>query len=412
MTIVGNASSAQNNVSPPPLNPATSGAVRVDFGSGRPTTYCNDCEGVPLEQAVRSGDTKLGYEIQARASGYDPRSIVSGSAEDKQVIADLGATLDRWMTPGAVRSAGIASNMNAFRAEAGTTVTLREQAATSTLNTATPDTSGPTYSATGAAQIPVEAGQCIMRDNPILEMQWRTTTSPVTGKSGFTQPLKGALDNAGIRSGFSVNREPVGGTSSNSPAARTQNGNAARDAIADRLRADPSITSVQTEVPRQTSLGGRNVDVVANQNGPRPEMNRVIEIESKLGRASASQETLTQVAKDAERLSDNATVRGLGVGLERVGRVARPIGVVIDAVQIGSAYRADGNQIGEKTQRAAGSLAGGAAGAWGGAQAGAAIGSLGGPIGTVVGGVIGGIAGGIVGSGVGEKAVDWVRSWF
>ena len=412
MTTVGNALSVHNNVSPPPQNSATGGVVRVDFGSGRPATYCSDCEGIPLEQAVRSGDTKLGYEIQARANGYDPRSIVPGSAEDKQVIADLGATLDRWMTLGAVRSAGIASNMNAFRAEASATVTQREHAATSTLNASLPDTSGPTYSATGAAQIPIEAGQRIMRDNPILEMRWLTTTSPVTRKSGFTGPLQGALNAASIDTAFKINPVPQNSTASNSPAARTQNGNAARDAIADRLRADPSITSVQTEVPRQTSLGGRNVDVVANQNGPRPEMNRVIEIESKLGRASASQETLTQVAKDAERLSDNATVRGLGVGLERVGRVARPIGVVIDAVQIGSAYRADGNQIGENTQRAAGSLAGGAAGAWGGAQAGAAIGSLGGPIGTVVGGVIGGVAGGIVGSGVGEKAVDWVRSWF
>ncbi|MEJ2458888.1 MAG: hypothetical protein P8Y58_12400, partial [Novosphingobium sp.] len=99
-------------------------------------------------------------------------------------------------------------------------------------------------------------------------------------------------------------------------------------------RGDPLVDKA---VHRQTSLGGRYVDVVATEPGARPEMNRQIEIESKLGRASASADTRLQVAKDAERLARNVSVRGLGTTLEGVGRVARPIGMAIDAVQVGQA---------------------------------------------------------------------------
>lgn len=390
---------------PAPTPTATSSqSVQVDFGSGQPNLYCNDCTGVPLEQAVRSGDAKIGYDIQAQANGLDPATIAPGSAEDKQVIADMTATLNRWMSQGEPRGDGIASSMGAFRAEAQATVAMREQ---------NQETGGlPTLSATGASTIPTEVGGRILRDNPALEIRWQSTTSPVTNKDGFTKPLETLLDNAGIVRDGPVNPPPPGGTTSNGPAATTQNGNAARDAIADALRADPNYTNVQTEAYRQTSLGGRYVDVVATEPGARPEMNRQIEIESKLGRASASADTRLQVAKDVERLTENANVRGLGTALEGVGRVARPVGLVVDAVQVGQAFRQDGNSFGDNTQRAVGGLAGGAAGAWGGAQLGAAIGSVGGPVGTVVGGVIGGIAGGIVGSGVGEKAVDWVKSWF
>lgn len=391
-----------SNVSPPPPPPpppVTAKAVTVNFGSGQqPATYCQTCPGTPIDVAVRSGDTKIGYELQARANGLDPATIQPGSAEDKQVIADLSTTLNRMMAQGTARSDGIASNFSAFRAEAAATVAMRE--------------SGPTYSAAGVAQIPVAAGGRILRDNPILEVQWQTTTSPVTGKSGFSGPLESALDANGIRRDLATNPVPPGSTSSNAPAARTQNGNAARDAIADNFRRNPNFSDVQTEVPRTTSLGGREVDVVARERGARPEMDRVIEVESKLGRASASAETLTQVAKDGERIADNVSVRRLGSTLETVGRVARPVGVVIDAIQVGQAFRADGNRVGEQTVRASANVAGGAAGAWGGAKVGAAIGSLGGPVGTVIGGVVGGVVGGIVGSGLADTAVDWVKSWF
>lgn len=119
-----------------------------------------------------------------------------------------------------------------------------------------------------------------------------------------------------------------------------------------------------------------------------------------------------QVAKDVERLAANVGVRRIGTVLEGVGKVARPVGVVVDAVQVGRAYRADGNRVGDRTQRAIGGVAGGAAGALGGAKVGAVVGSFGGPVGTVVGGVVGAAIGGIVGSGVGEKAVGWAKGWF
>lgn len=277
----------------------------------------------------------------------------------------------------------------------------------------------PTYSAFGFAQTPGVAGGRILRDNPILEVQWHSTVSPVTGKSGFSGPLQRLLDAGGIQTNFPVHPAPAGSTSSSTPAANTQNGHAARDAIADQLRASGNYTHVGTEATentrRVTSLGGRQVDVVATQTGARRETNTQVEVESKLGRASASSDTRLQVAKDVERLTDNVSVRRLGTVLEGVGRVARPVGVALDAIQVGSAFRADGNRFGDNTQRATGSLVGGAAGAWAGAQAGAAIGSLGGPVGTVVGGVVGAVGavvGGVVGSGVGEKAVGWVKSWF
>lgn len=273
----------------------------------------------------------------------------------------------------------------------------------------------PVISGTGLGQTPITTGSQLLRRNPTLEIQWRSTTSPVTNRSGFSRPLQSTLDAVGINRSQPVAGKPAGGTTSNSPAARTQNGTAAERAIASQMRADPRYSNVQTQIPVRTSRGTRIVDVVATQRARNPEFNKRIEVESKLGYAAATRGrngTLTQVAKDAERIAENTRVRGWGTTLKSVGRVARPIGMAVDAVQLGQAFRADGNRIGDRTQRAAGSLVGGAAGAWGGAQAGAAIGSLGGPVGTVVGGVVGGVIGGVVGSGVGEKAVSWVKSWF
>lgn len=275
---------------------------------------------------------------------------------------------------------------------------------------------GVTYSATGAALAPGAAGGRILRDNPILEIRWETTISPVTGRSGFSRPLQDILNASGIKAGRPANQVPAGSTASNTPAAATRNGNAARDAIATRMQASGKYTHVGTEATentrRATTLGGRHVDVVADKNGPRREMDRKIEVESKLGRASASVDTRLQVAKDAERLAANVSVRRIGTALEGVGKVAKPIGIAVDAVQVGRAYRADGNRVGDQTQRAIGGVAGGAAGALGGAKVGAAVGSLGGPVGTVVGGVVGAAVGGVIGSGAGEKAVGWVKSWF
>ena len=97
--------------------------------------------------------------------------------------------------------------------------------------------------------------------------------------------------------------------------------------------------------------------------------------------------------------ASGATSAGGGELLSKVGKVARPVGLVMDAVEVGSAFRADGNRIGENTGRAASGLAGGAAGGWGGAAVGAAVGTAIFPgVGTVVGGVIGGIGGALPGT--------------
>lgn len=277
-----------------------------------------------------------------------------------------------------------------------------------------------TYSATTPGFAAKAAGSKILRSNPILEIQWRSTVSPITNKSGFSKPLQKILDDAGIKTGFRVNPRPAGGTTVNTPASKTLNGSAARDAIANDLRTDPAYSAVQNEkdglIVRQTSLGERHVDVSTIRTGPRPEENVRVDIESKLGRASrttGTNGTVDQVAKDAERLAENTKIRGLGSTLETVGKVAKPVGIAVDAVQLGAAFHADGNKIGDHTEHAAGSIAGGAGGAWAGAEGGALIGTaIGGPVGTVVGGLVGGAVGGIAGSKVGEKAVDWVKSWF
>lgn len=141
---------------------------------------------------------------------------------------------------------------------------------------------GVTYSATGAALAPGVAGGRILRDNPILEIRWETTISPVTGKSGFSAPLARLLARLLARSDIvtdlRVNRQPPGGTTTNTPAARTANSNAARDAIATRMRNSGEYSRVGTEATentrRTTSLGGRQVDIVADQKGSRREMNK------------------------------------------------------------------------------------------------------------------------------------------
>jgi hypothetical protein len=105
--------------------------------------------------------------------------------------------------------------------------------------------------------------------------------------------------------------------------------------------------------------------------------------------------------------------------LKGVQRIALPAAIATDVFRLGSAIRADGNQIGDETKQTIGSVAGGWGGAMAGAKAGAVGGAmLGGAIGTAfpvvgnvvgagvggfVGGIVGGIGGGLGGSWVGEK---------
>lgn len=264
-----------------------------------------------------------------------------------------------------------------------------------------------------AGQGMVQAGGQLLRDNPILVKQWEATTSAWTGRGGFTRGLTQLLNDGGIQIVPRLNAPPPGslGRSSGVPAAvaNNTNGALARDAIADRWRA--AGVPVATEVPVQG--GTRVVDVVAQPPAADPRMAQRIEIESKVGRTGLDSDIRGQVAKDVEALQANRSVRGAGQLLENVGRVARPVGVVLDAVSLTQAYRADGNRIGENTGRTASGVAGGALGGWGGAAAGAAIGTAIFPgVGTVVGGVVGGIAGAFAGDAAGKGIFDTVKGWF
>lgn len=259
----------------------------------------------------------------------------------------------------------------------------------------------------------VNQGGQLLRDNPILIKQWEPTASAWTGKGGFTRGLTDLLNDGGIQVGPTVHPAPPGslGRTSGVPVqvANNTNGALARDAIADRWRAAGVPT--RTEVPVQG--GARVVDVVAEPPAADTRMQQRIEIESKVGRKSLDPEVRGQIARDVEALQANRWMRGSGQVLEGVGKVARPVGLVLDAISLGQAYQADGNRIGENTGRTASGIAGGALGGWGGAAAGAAIGTAIFPgVGTVVGGIVGGIAGAIAGDAGGKGIFDTVKGWF
>ena len=111
------------------------------------------------------------------------------------------------------------------------------------------------------------------------------------------------------------------------------------------------------------------------------------------------------------------SLKTAGQVLDGIDKVAKPVAIVTDAIQLGNAIKTDIQQGtgGDNTIVTGSRVASGWAGAWGGAQGGAAIGagigSFFGPgpgtaIGGFVGGIIGGIGGSILGSKVGETAVE------
>jgi hypothetical protein len=255
-------------------------------------------------------------------------------------------------------------------------------------------------------------GRQMLIDNPILEKQWDNTTSAWTGRDRFSQPMQDHLQARGIRVEPEIHPVPPGSASRNSGVspgvANNINGDKARDAIAQTWR-DQGF-KVDTE---QERLGGaRKVDVVVHVPARDPRQARTLEIESKAGYRTLDAEVRAQAELDTLDLRTNAGVRHSGQVLETVGKVARPVGVVLDAVEVGHAFHADGNRVGLNTGRAASGVAGGALGAWGGAAAGAAIGSVVPGVGTVVGGVVGGVVGAFGGDAIGRGLFDTVRGWF
>ena len=278
----------------------------------------------------------------------------------------------------------------------------------------------------GAAQGMVQAGYNTQVNNPILDRQWESTRSAWTGDGGFTNGARDRLESAGLTVADTTNpvapgsRTPGSGYSAGQ--STTFNGDLARDAIANRYQS--AGFNVETEVHYNANLqrvdtnarlaGDRFIDVAVDiPHATDPRMNTRLEIESKAFRVNAGSIDAQQLAHDARSVSANQTLRAGGAVLERVGKVARPVGIALDAIQVGSAFRADGNQIGENTARAATSLASGAAGGWAGATYGATLGTAIMPgVGTVVGGIVGGVVGAVVADNLAGRAFDAVKSFF
>lgn len=271
-----------------------------------------------------------------------------------------------------------------------------------------------------------QSGYRTLVSNPILERRWESTTSAWTNQGGFTAGAVEKLTANGLDVSQNVHQTPVGSRTPAGPYTAAQsttfNGNLARDAIADNYRAHGF--NVETEVhyradltpanSREVLRGDRFVDVAVDvPHATDPRLNQRIEIESKAFRVNAGSISDAQLDHDARSVASNRSIRGAGATLERVGRIARPIGIAIDAVNLGQAFRADGNRIGENTARASTQLAGGAAGAYAGATFGATIGTMILPgAGTVIGGFVGGVAGALAGEGIADKVFDGVKGLF
>jgi hypothetical protein len=225
------------------------------------------------------------------------------------------------------------------------------------------------------------SGRDILIDNPILLKSWESTTSVWTGQGGFTQGLQSLLEANGIQVSPNVNPVPPGSIPSNagvpSSVANNTNGALARDAIANSYSAQGY--QVDTEVPRPDY--NRRIDVVTQVPADDPRYNTVIETESKVGRTGLSPSISDRVASDAQALADNGAIRGAGDVLETAGKVAVPLAIAGDAIQLGQAFQQDGGTIGVNTGRTAAGVAGGWGGAFAGAEGGAALGAT---VGSVV----------------------------
>lgn len=259
-------------------------------------------------------------------------------------------------------------------------------------------------------QAAVIYGGKVLELNPILEKRWESTVSPITGQGGFSKGLSDLLRDNGIN-GYDLKPRsvPPGSVDQSDPRSNgiknNINGAAAERAIAAEYEARGY--NVDTQVSKQD--GRRVVDVVADKAGSNAQHNIRVEVESKLGKVTLDGDVRRQIALDSQDLAQNRVARSAGNVLEGVGKVARPVGMIIDSVQLHSSYQADGNRVGDNTKRTASGIAGGAAFGAGGAWGFAAIGfSMGGPVGALIGGIIGGALGAWGGDAAGRAAYDAV----
>jgi hypothetical protein len=138
--------------------------------------------------------------------------------------------------------------------------------------------------------------------------------------------------------------------------------------------------------------------------------------ESKVGRVELDSDIRHQLDHDAHAVTENQQLRQRGEEHRRTGRLLRgagrlamPVSVWMDVRDLAEAHGADGNRIGENTQRAAAGVAGGALGGWGGAALGAAFGAPFGPAGWIFGPLVGGFAGSMGGSSLARSIHDQLR---
>ena len=296
-----------------------------------------------------------------------------------------------------------------------------------------PDTSGTSGGPPGGLTVTGHAvarqGYQTLISNPELTIRYEATKPAWKGTGGFSPDAKSILEDRGIHVAREVNNIPAGSIRETpgvkAQSVTTHNGRLAEKAIADRYRQTPGArVDLQyrydadlkpvTEA-RRDLLGDRKVDVRVELDHPTDaRLNAVIEVESKATtRITPSKLNTVQFDHDVARLSRNGALRTAGQQLEVVGKYARPVGFALDAVNVASAYRSDGNSIGKNTGEAVSGIVGGGAGGWAGVSAGAAIGTAimpGG--GTVVGGLIGGAVGAWGGDKVGRGVFGTVAGWF
>jgi hypothetical protein len=275
-----------------------------------------------------------------------------------------------------------------------------------------PDTAG----LWGAAQHWVENGsrlraqaRPVLLANPIVDMVWQPSISGRTGRGGFSPDLLAEQHAKNIKTGRLLPTPPPPDVPAGAhPVTRNRaNGLAAEQAIANYYRA--LGLDVGRNVPQQE--GARYFDIVVKRPAADQAFNSERIIESKLGEADLKGRIPGQLEFDANYLRQNRAIRlepekayRAGSALHTMGRIVRPAGVVLDAMELGSAYQADGNRIGENTKRTASGIAGGALGGWGGAAAGAALGIPLGPLGMAAGAIGGGL---FFGAG-GDLAARWL----
>ena len=112
-------------------------------------------------------------------------------------------------------------------------------------------TTRPPAGLSGAAQALVYTGYSTLVDNPELTIRYETTRSAVSRRSGFQNSAASYLESLG----FDVERTPnptpansrIPGPGDSSSLYNTYNGDLASEAIADRYRANPAVSNVETE---------------------------------------------------------------------------------------------------------------------------------------------------------------------